>query len=369
MNKLRKKAKILIVDDDPLMRSLITAIFNHSDYSLSEAESGEQALEILPDIMPDIILLDIMMDGMDGFEVLQKIKENEEFRYIKIVLLSSKRDIHERLKGYSMGTDDYMVKPFFGKELLAKVNVLMRFKHTEEQNISMEEIIEQEIKKRMEHEEYIRTHENILSISNIIVAIAHHWKQPLTVVGAIVQDVYDSYINGELTEEYLKTSVDKSMRHIMFMSNIIDKFQQFINMSQQTIQKNVSFFKIFKEVLLAAKDIIDISGVTCIVNSVDYMKYITSSTVDYKMDTNPWALHQAMSIVILTANDFIVYKKTDPEYFDMKGMIRIKVYSEDDKAIIHVHHNGICLEEDETENIFTPYYILKNKDIGGGLNI
>ncbi len=126
MEQKEKKTKILVVDDDPVIRGLIKSIFMNSEFNINEADSGEMALEILPDIMPDIILLDITMNGMDGFEVLKAIRSDEKLKYIRIILLSSKSDINERLKGYGLGTDDYIIKPFVGNELLAKVNVFRR---------------------------------------------------------------------------------------------------------------------------------------------------------------------------------------------------------------------------------------------------
>ncbi len=211
MEQKEKKTKILAVDDDPVIRGLIKSIFLNSKFDVNEADSGEMALEILPDIMPDIILLDIIMSGMDGFEVLKSIRSNEKLKYIRIILLSSKNNIDERLKGYDLGTDDYMTKPFVGNELLAKVNVFAKLKHSEERNLSLTELVNSEIKKRMEKEKYIQDQKRLISMSDMIISIAHYWRQPLNALGITVQDIYDAYTHNELTEDYLKESVDQSM--------------------------------------------------------------------------------------------------------------------------------------------------------------
>ena len=204
MEQKEKKTKILVVDDDPVIRGLIKSIFMNSEFDINEADSGEMALEILPNIMPDIILLDIIMSGMDGFEVLKAIRSDERLKYIRIILLSSKSDINERLKGYGLGTDDYMTKPFVGNELLAKVNVFAKLKHSEERNLSLTELVESEIKKRMEREKFIQDQERLISMSDMIISIAHYWRQPLNALGITVQDIYDAYTHNELTEDYLK---------------------------------------------------------------------------------------------------------------------------------------------------------------------
>ena len=172
----KKNTTILIVDDDPVIRGLIKSVFLNKDFNVVEADSGEMALEILPDVMPDIILLDIIMGGMDGFEVLTHIRSNEKLKYIRIILLSSKSDINERLKGYGLGTDDYMIKPFVGNELLAKVTVFTRLKRSEERNLSLTELVESEIKKRLEQQKYIQNQERLISMSDMIISIAHYWR-------------------------------------------------------------------------------------------------------------------------------------------------------------------------------------------------
>ncbi len=125
--------KILIVDDD--RRNII--IMEHilkSDYELATATSGEEALEKTPVFKPDIILLDIVMPGMDGYDVCRTIRKNEKLKYIKVMLVSGRSTLDERLIGYKAGADDYVTKPFEPDELLAKIKVFLRLKHYEEVN-------------------------------------------------------------------------------------------------------------------------------------------------------------------------------------------------------------------------------------------
>ena len=125
--------KILVVDDAP-MNILILKNILKGNYTLASAESGTEALEIIPEFRPDLILLDIMMPGMDGYEVCRKIREQEQYRFIKIIMVSAKTMIDDRLKGYQVGADDYITKPFDKKELEAKIRVFSQLKHEEELN-------------------------------------------------------------------------------------------------------------------------------------------------------------------------------------------------------------------------------------------
>ncbi|MCP4605505.1 MAG: hybrid sensor histidine kinase/response regulator [Proteobacteria bacterium] len=128
---MNSKHRILAVDDNEIGIRTITRIFS-SKYSLEAAMSGEEALKLIPNFRPDLILLDIMMPGMDGYEICRRIRTNERFNFIKIVLVSGKGELEERLKGYEAGADDYVTKPFDNEELLAKVRVFLRLKRAEE---------------------------------------------------------------------------------------------------------------------------------------------------------------------------------------------------------------------------------------------
>ncbi len=370
--KEKKSSTILIVDDDPVIRMLIKSVFANSDYDFNtvEADSGEMALEILPGIKPDIILLDIIMGDMDGFDVLSKIKNNDKFKYIRIILLSSKSDINERLKGYGLGADDYMIKPFIGQELLAKVNVFTRLRHTEEQNVSLTELVESEIKKRMEQEKYIQNQERLISMSDMIISIAHYWRQPLNALGITVQDIYDAYIHEELTSDYLKESVDQSMHHINFMSNIIDSFQSIIDAENDNVIETIHIPAILREAFISIKDILDMSHVLCFINGVDYLKYADRSTIDLIVESEPAALKQIITKIIITANHLIQeYQKMCPDN-KYQGMIKIKLFTKAENVIMQVSHNGIQLTDNEITHFFEPYYALgENRFSSDGLGL
>jgi two-component system, sensor histidine kinase and response regulator len=126
------KPTILAVDDDPIILDMYEAILSDA-YNLYTVSSGEEALDFLnshPRV--DLILLDLMMPGMDGYETCQKIRENPLFSHMKVILVSAKVMLEDRLQGYEIGADDYITKPFQGSELVAKVKVFLRLKNAEE---------------------------------------------------------------------------------------------------------------------------------------------------------------------------------------------------------------------------------------------
>ena len=123
--------KVLIVDDIPYNVEILETTLEDK-YILATASSGEEALEIIPQFRPDLVLLDIMMPGIDGYEVCRRLKANDQFNFIKIILVTGKALVEERLKGYEVGADDYVTKPFVLKELEAKIKVFLNLKRSNE---------------------------------------------------------------------------------------------------------------------------------------------------------------------------------------------------------------------------------------------
>ncbi len=127
--------KILIVDDEPINVKLIEEILEYEDeFQYKTAIDGARALEVIETYNPDIVLLDIMMPGMSGYDVCKIIKDNKKYTFAKVIMVSGKAMIEERLKGYEVGADDYITKPFVDDELLAKLKVFSKLKKTEEIN-------------------------------------------------------------------------------------------------------------------------------------------------------------------------------------------------------------------------------------------
>lgn len=116
--------KILIVDDDLYIRGLVSTILKNEGFVTFEASDGREALQKLSDINPDICVIDIMMPNMDGFELCRRLRKYYED--MPILMLTAKDDISQKIKGYEMGTDDYLTKPFEAAELIIRIRALLR---------------------------------------------------------------------------------------------------------------------------------------------------------------------------------------------------------------------------------------------------
>ncbi len=119
--------KILIVEDEPAIRELIRLTLESSGYpNLYEAEDGEDALRSARSVLPDLILLDLMLPGMDGLSVCRKLKEDAETKSIPVIMLTARSEESDIVLGLEMGACDYMTKPFSRKILTARVRAQLR---------------------------------------------------------------------------------------------------------------------------------------------------------------------------------------------------------------------------------------------------
>lgn len=120
--------KILVVDDNPENTTLVRDVLEVADYEVLEAQNGLIPLELAPSFLPDLILLDVNMPLMDGFEVCKRLKGDERTHHIPVIMLTAQADVDSRVTGIEAGADDYLTKPFSPRELLARVDRSLKSK-------------------------------------------------------------------------------------------------------------------------------------------------------------------------------------------------------------------------------------------------
>ena len=123
MEEVNKLVKILIVDDDPSISELIELYLNKERYDTRCVEDGEEALREFASYKPDLVLLDLMLPGMDGYQVCREIRSRSD---TPVIMLSAKGEVFDKVLGLELGADDYIIKPFDSKELVARVKAVLR---------------------------------------------------------------------------------------------------------------------------------------------------------------------------------------------------------------------------------------------------
>ncbi|HEX6924236.1 MAG TPA: response regulator transcription factor [Longimicrobiaceae bacterium] len=119
-------ASILVVDDEPDISALVAYQLARESYRVRTATSGTEALEAIGRELPDLVVLDLMLPGISGLDVLAEIRRREEWRELPVILLTARRDEADRVEGFRRGADDYVSKPFSPQELVLRVEAVLR---------------------------------------------------------------------------------------------------------------------------------------------------------------------------------------------------------------------------------------------------
>ncbi len=210
--------KILIVDDNKENIDLIAYFLKPQNYTIVTASDGVEALEKVEIEKPDIILLDIMLPKMDGFQVCEHIKKNQETRFIPVIMITALKELKDKIRALEVGADDFISKPFENVELLTRVKSLLRIKNyhdqLEEKNQELEE----------KNQELLKLDKFKEELSHLIV---HDMKNPLFVIQGNLQ-MMEMGLGDSISPTVQKFlgRIDRSTQNLLRMVlNLIDIFK------------------------------------------------------------------------------------------------------------------------------------------------
>jgi C4-dicarboxylate-specific signal transduction histidine kinase len=355
-------ARILCVDDEPLNLSLLGAMLSPRGYDVVSAVNGPEALEKIQTERIDICLLDVMMPGMDGFEVCRRIKSDDLHRNIPVVMITSHTDTENRIRGIEAGAEDFISKPFDSAEVLARIKMLLHVKLLNDRlnsayhdiarlNCSLEARIDRAVDEMRRKDQMLIVQGRLAAMGEMINNIAHQWRQPLNTLGLIIQQLPLFYESGEINEEILEENVGKSMALIQHMSRTIDDFR--------------NFFKPDKE------------GVTFGVNQViaRTLSLIEKSFKDQKIgialqtEGDPMAngypneYAQVLLNILMNASDELVGHNVDD------ALILIHAFAEGGRSVVTITDNAGGIADEIIDSLFDPYFTTKEPDKGTGIGL
>ncbi len=194
---------IFIVDDNRMNIQLLSSILTKENFKIISTLDSPKALNIAVEKLPDLILLDIMMPKMDGFQVCQKLKSTEKTRYIPIIFLTARNDEEGIQKAFQLGAADYVTRPFNRVELLARIRTHLDLKKTHERLLELE---------------------RQSSILAMAVTANHEINQPLTVLSGNLFLLRESLDMNNLTEKQIEY-MQRLERAIMKIKTILEKYR------------------------------------------------------------------------------------------------------------------------------------------------
>src|SRR5512136_274616 len=184
MEEKMMRQKILIVDDNRKNRAIVEELF-HDEFDVHHAENGGEALQIMQEINPDVVLLDIMMPGMSGYEVCQRIKSDCQTSSIPVIIISAKGQTEEIVEGFESKADDYIVRPFANSELRARVRAMLRLKKAQDQLKEANLNLREHARKLEEANERLSELDRLKA--GFTAMLVHDLRSPLAVVQVALQ--------------------------------------------------------------------------------------------------------------------------------------------------------------------------------------
>jgi two-component system cell cycle response regulator len=192
-----EKARILVVDDEPINTELISGYLER-DYEIIQAYSGREALDKLILEKPDVVLLDIMMPEINGYEVCEKIKQEDSTHFIPVVMVTALSEIDDKIKAIEAGADDFLTKPINSIELKTRVKSLLKGKYYYDQLVKNKEQIEAQ-------NEFKTIMTNILPLLLQSINPAKMTEVIIQMSGQVEEVIWDKYIH-DMPKEIMQTA-------------------------------------------------------------------------------------------------------------------------------------------------------------------
>ena len=341
--------KILVVDDNSKNVQLLAGLLSKKNYDVEYSLNGTDALELINSENFDLVLLDIMMPGMDGFEVCEKIKQDERNKDLPIIFITAKTDIESIQKAFKYGGLDYISKPFNIDELLARVKTHLELKASKDKLNTVNKWLEEKVAERTA--KLNKANKKLIELDNaksqFIQIISHEIRTPLNgILGGL------SLIKGfELPEE--------SMRFINMLDKSTKRLEDF---SYKAL--DISMFNIYGEGILrpVKSDISEIiSNVITNLESFIKSKEITVSQtfeIDNEVTIDAKYFYKCIYNILHNAIN----------YSPNKGLITIEIKAKKNNLIIEIKDEGIGFKEgfviDEIKPFENKNHIDKNPGLG-----
>lgn len=206
-NTTKKRSLILIVDDNPVNLQLLGNKLREENVDIAVAKDGEKAIKIAKSKLPQLILLDIMMPEMDGYEVCRTLKEDEDTKDIPIIFLTAKVSSEDIIRGFNLGAVDYITKPFNPKELLSRVNTHLRLReYTNELSEKNQQL------------------QTLMNEKNEFLGIAaHDLKNPIYSISMLAKVLRDEKdLSRDEIDEFTGDIVNTADKMLMLIKNLLD---------------------------------------------------------------------------------------------------------------------------------------------------
>jgi two-component system NtrC family sensor kinase len=395
-----EKNSILIVDDTINNIRILFDILHNAGFQVSVVKSGEMALEKVPYIQPDLILLDVMMPGIDGFETCTRLKANENTRNIPIIFMTALAEVEHKVKGLQLGAVDYITKPIQVEEVLARVNVHLALRNTQiklidevKERRQAQENLQHTLEQLQQTQTQLIQSEKMSSLGQLVAGIAHEINNPVNFIYGNL-----SYLN-EYTQDLLKMirlyqqRYPKDDPEVKTLANKIDlefliedlqKLLASMTIGTERIHNIVLSLRNFSRLDEAEFKVVDIhEGIENTLLILQYRLKDKSHSSPVEVIRNygdlplircyPGQLNQVFMNILSNAIDTLNEVNSSRSYEEIKknpSKITIQTSVTNSQGVkISISDNGAGIPEEVKSRIFDPFFTTKPVGKGTGLGL
>ncbi len=314
--------KILVVDDNVDNVELLTKRLRAAGYRTCEAFDGEQALKKIASEDPDLVILDVMMPKLDGYEVCRRLKTAERTRMLPVLMLTAKREVPDKIKGLDTGADDYITKPFNPQELMARVRSLLARRSAEERRF---------------------TEERLDALGQMAEGVAHEVRNPMVAIGGFARRIRDRLPEDSPLREY----ADRILKEVRRLESMVEEIVR------------------FKTLMISPYEAVDLRAVADRVIEAHRRELEEGRlTVERRYGDVPDIQGDPGNLELALGN----LLKNAIEATPQGGRITIALEpAGDDHVRLEVSDTGRGIPKSEVASVFDPFYTTKMSGAGMGL--
>ena len=319
-----EKRKVLVVDDDERNVELLISKLGLDGYETDTAYDGLEALKKAESYNPDLILLDIMMPKMGGYEVCRRLKASEKTKYIPVIMLTAKVEVEDKVLGLDVGAEDYISKPFNLAELSARVRSLLRMRMLQTRLAEMEKLA---------------------ALGQLVDGVAHEIRNPLVSIGGLARRIKE-----KVTDEQLQGYINLITHEVERLEKMVERIDEY-KKAQVSILKQGDINEVVRESVKEIKNVAEAKAVDIKLSLMQDPPLVLIDKANLK---------KAILNILQNSVDAITHK----------GSIEITTMPSEGGYIELVFSDTGCgIKAEDMKNIFNPFHTTKMTGAGLGLTI
>ena len=358
MELIKNQSTILIIDDNTKNLQVALSVLHKEGYKLLYAQDGDKGIELALNNDIDLILLDVLMPIMNGYQVCEKIKEFPQLATIPIIFLTVKDDESDIVKGFECGGVDYVTKPFYTSILLKRIETHLKLKKL---NDNLQEEVAKKIEKIRLKDQMLFQQAKMASMGEMIANIAHQWRQPLGSINSVAIGLKSNLA----IEKFDLTAQDGRSACIKHFDDKLSNIETYTQQLSNTIDDFRNFFKPNKEKTeFMISGLVDTSINLLSSNFQNSDITIITQIEDTKVSSLENELMQVIINLLNNAKDAFVKAEKHP-----CKVIMISTKVEDKMLTLSIKDGAGGIAHEISDKIYEPYFTTKHQTDGTGIGL